>query len=220
MTQLLRDGGNLAPHLGADVALDEVVDLVETDQRAEGRLGEPDSRIYEELLREFDDGAVCATDVFARATLRTEPGDHLDDEVDLVGQQRVQVDEAVARELGQLDLRGEARVLGQAPSVLVENFAEHRLCGGVLREHAATRDLGDVGRLEVNLEREAIHQASEFDLLVVEPADELAEVLLRSNDDPVLATALHAQALHDGLKVQHLLHVARDELAHFIDDEY
>ena len=87
-------------------------------------------------------------------------------------------------------------------------------------EHAAARDLGDVGGLEVDLEREAVHQAGELDLLVVEAADELAELLLRGDDDPVLAAARRAEALHDGLQVEHLLDVAGDELADLVDDEH
>jgi hypothetical protein len=39
----------------------------------------------------------------------------------------------------------------------------------------------------MDLQREAVHQPGEFDFLVVEAADELAELLLRSDDDPVLA---------------------------------
>ncbi len=104
--------------------------------------------------------------------------------------------------------------------MLVEELAEIGLRGGVLREHAPAGDLGDVGRLEVDLEREAVHQAGQLDLLVVEAADELAELLLRGDDDPVLAAALHAQVLHDGLKVEHLLDVAGDELADLVDDEH
>ena len=72
----------------------------------------------------------------------------------------------------------------------------------------------------MDLEGEAVHQARQLDLLVVEAADELAELLLRSDDDPVLAAALHAEALHDGLQVEHLLHVAGDELADFVDHEH
>ena len=136
------------------------------------------------------------------------------------GQQRVQVDEAVAGQLGQPDVGGEPRVLGEAPAVLVEELPERRLCGGVLREHAAARHLGDVRRLEMDLQREAVHQARELDLLVVEAADELAQLLLRGDDDPVLAATLHAEALHDGLKVEHLLDVACDELADLVDDEH
>ena len=158
--------------------------------------------------------------MLARAALRAQAGDDLDDEVDLVGQQRVEVDEAVASQLGQLDVGGEPRVLREPAAVLVEELAERSLGGRVLREHAPAGDLGDVGRLEVDLQREAVHQAGELDLLVVEAADELAELLLRGDDDPVLAAALHAEALHDGLQVEHLLHVARDELADLVDDEH
>ena len=38
--------------------------------------------------------------------------------------------------------------------------------------------------------------------------------------DPVLGPALRAEALHDRLKVEHFLHVARHELAHFVDDKH
>ena len=55
----------------------------------------------EELLGELDDGAVGAADVLAGAALRAEAGDDLDDEVDLVREQRVEVDERLALELGQ-----------------------------------------------------------------------------------------------------------------------
>ena len=158
--------------------------------------------------------------MLARAALRAQAGDDLDDEVDLVRQQRVEVDEAVAGQLGQLDVGGEPRVLGEPPAVLVEELPERRLRGGVLREDASAGDLGDVGRLQVDLQGKAVHQPGELDLLVVEAADELAELLLRGDDDPVLAAALHAEALHDGLQVEHLLDVARDELADLVDDEH
>ena len=158
--------------------------------------------------------------MLARAALRAQARDDLDDQVDLVRQQRIEVDEAVARQLGQLDVGGEPGVLGEPAAVLVEELPERCLRGGVLREHAPAGDLGDVGRLEVDLQREAVHQAGELDLLVVEAADELAELLLRGDDDPVLAAALHAEALHDGLQVEHLLDVARDELADLVDDEH
>ena len=106
------------------------------------------------------------------------------------------------------------------PRCSSKSFPSAACARGVLRQHAPARDLGDVGRLEVDLQREAVHQARELDLLVVEAADELAELLLRGDDDPVLAAALHAEALHDGLQVEHLLNVARDELADLVDDEH
>ena len=72
----------------------------------------------------------------------------------------------------------------------------------------------------MDLQGKAIHQARELDLLVVEPRDELAEFLLRRNDDPMLAAPLHSKALHDGLQVEHLLNVASNELPDLIDDEH
>ena len=72
----------------------------------------------------------------------------------------------------------------------------------------------------MDLDWEAVHQAGELDLLVVEAADQLAELLLRGHDDPVLAATLDAEALHDRLQVEHLLDVSGDELADFVDDEH
>ena len=57
-------------------------------------------------------------------------------------------------------------------------------------------------------------------MLVVEAADQLAELLLGGDDDPVLAAARRAQALDDRLQVEHLLDVTGDELADLVDDEH
>ena len=100
-----------------------------------------------------------------------------------------------------------------------KSCAERRLGVGVLGEHAAAGDLGDVRRLQVDLLREAVHEAGELDLLVVETADQLAELLLRGHDQPVLAAPDAAEALDDGLEVEHLLDVAGDELADLVDHE-
>ena len=158
--------------------------------------------------------------MLARAALCAEARDHLDDEVDLVRQQRIEVDEAVASEFGQLDVRGQASVLHEPAAVLVEELPERSLGVRVLREHAAAGHLGDVRRFQMDLQRETVHQAGKLDLLVVEAADELAKLFLRRDHNPVLATALYPEALHHGLQIEHLLHVARDELTDFVDDEH
>ena len=111
-------------------------------------------------------------------------------------------------------------MLGEPPAMFVEELPERLLRGGVFRQNTSARDLRDVRGLEVNLQREAVHQPCKFDLLVVETADELAKLLLGGDDEPVLAAAFHPKALHDGLKVEHLLDVASDELAHLVDDEH
>ena len=72
----------------------------------------------------------------------------------------------------------------------------------------------------MDLQRETVHQTRKFDLLVVEATDELAKLFLRRDHNPVLAAPLHSEALHHGLQIEHLLHVPRDELADFIDDEH
>ena len=216
----LRDGCDLRAHLGADVALDEVVDLVEPHEVADCPVGEVHRRVDEQLLGKLDDGAVRTADVLAGTALGSQAGDDLDDKVDLVRKQRVEVDEGLARHLGELDVGGEPRVLGESAAVLVEELPERGLCACVLREHAAARDLGDVARLQVNLQRESVHQAGQLDFLVVEAGDKLAELLLGGDDDPVLAAPLHAELLHDCLQIEHLLDVAGDELTDLVDHEH
>ena len=110
--------------------------------------------------------------------LRPQARGHLDDEVDLVGHQRIEVDEALRRQLGQLDVGREPGAVGEAAAVLGEELAQVLLGLGVLRQHALARDLRDVRRLQVDLQREAVHEARQLDPLVVEPTDELAELFL------------------------------------------
>jgi hypothetical protein len=103
--------------------------------------------------------------------------------------------------------------------VVVEQLAQRLLGVGVLGQHTAAGDLGDVGRFEVDPLGKPVHQPGQLDLLVVEARDELAELLLRGDDDPVLAAALDAELLHDRLEVEHLLDVTSDELTDLVDDE-
>ena len=86
-------------------------------------VGEPHRRMDEQLLGELDDGPVGAADVFARAALNAEAGDDLNDEIDLVRQQWIEIDERLARHLGELDVGSEPGVLGEACAVLVEAAA-------------------------------------------------------------------------------------------------
>src|ERR1019366_972374 len=72
----------------------------------------------------------------------------------------------------------------------------------------------------MDLQREAIHQSGKFDLFVVEATDELAKLLLRIDYDPVLAATLYAEALHNGLQVEHFLYVTCNELANFVDNKH
>ena len=67
-------------------------------------LREIDSGVDQELLCKIDDGAVRSADVLAGAPLRSKTRNDLDDEIDLVREQGVQVDETVARQLGELDV--------------------------------------------------------------------------------------------------------------------
>jgi hypothetical protein len=98
--ELLRNGGDLCSHLRADISFDEVVDLIEPDDGAQGEIRKIDGGVDEQLLRELDDCSVRAADVLAGTALCAQARDHLYDQVDLVGQQRIEVDETVSRKLG------------------------------------------------------------------------------------------------------------------------
>ena len=73
MFKLLRDGGDLRAHLRANVALDEIVDLIESGHEADGLVREIYGGVDEQLLRQLDDGAVRTADMLARAALRAKP---------------------------------------------------------------------------------------------------------------------------------------------------
>ena len=75
--------------------------MIEANQRANIMLRQPASGIDKKLLGELDDRAVGAADMLAGAALRPEARNDLDDQVDLVRQQRVEIDEGLSVELGQ-----------------------------------------------------------------------------------------------------------------------
>src|SRR3954452_1400260 len=67
--------------------------------------------------------------------------------------------------------------------------------------------------------RKAVHQARELHPRVVEPTHELAQLLLGRDDEPHLSAAHATKAVYDRREIEHLLYVARDELADLVDDE-
>src|SRR5262245_32386264 len=74
----------------------------------------------------------------------------------------------------------------------------------------------------MNLERtwKTIHETSKLDPRVVESADELVELLLGGDDEPHAPASHSAEVLDDRLKIEHLLHVTRHELADLVDHEH
>ena len=162
---------------------------------------------------------VGAADVLVGAALGPEARDDLDDQVDVVRKQRVEVDERHRVELPEADIGGQPGVVCEPTAVLGEEKAERVLRAGVLRQDALARNFGDVRGLEVDLEREAVHEASQLDTLVIEASDQLGEFLLRRDDQPHLPAADPAETLHDCLEIKHLLDVAGHELADLIDHE-
>ena len=141
-----------------------VVDLVDPREHADLLIGEVDVRVDQELLRQLDDRAIRAADVLARAARRPQARDDIDDEVDLVREQRIQVDERLGRKLGEADVGGQLRGVREPATVLREQLTKLGLGIGVLGEDTLARDFGDVGWFEMNLQRlrEAVHQAGEL----------------------------------------------------------
>src|SRR5579884_1161833 len=105
----------------------------------------------QELLRELDDRAIRAAYMSARAASRPQARDHIDDQVDLVGQQRVEVHERLGRKLRQADVGGQLRGVREAATVLGEQLPKLRLGISVLGEDTLARDFGDVRWFEMNL---------------------------------------------------------------------
>ena len=104
---LAGDRGDLAPDLAVDVRLDQVIDLVNAGELADRLIGEVDRRVDEDLLGELDNRPVRPAHMLADPTLGPQAGDDLDDEVDLVGQERVEVDEPLGGQLGEADVGGQ-----------------------------------------------------------------------------------------------------------------
>ena len=141
MVDLGWDRGDLGADIGRDVALDEVVDVVEADERADILGRKPCLRIDQELLGQLDDRAVGAADVPAGAALGAQARHDLDDQVDLVGQQRVEVDEGLSVDVRQPDVGLDARVLEKPAAVRFEQRAQGLLGAGILGQDAAAGDL-------------------------------------------------------------------------------
>src|SRR5712691_9471700 len=181
MVHLRADSGDLAPDLTGNIARHEVVDLVDTRERPERLGGEMDIGMDEELLREFDDGTIGTAYVLARPALSAQARDDLNNEINLIGQQWIEIDEGGGRELRERNIGREPCMVRQAAAVLREEVTEALFGGGILGEHALAGHLGDIRRLQVDLEGEAIHQPGKLDPLVIQAANKLGELFLRGH---------------------------------------
>ena len=88
MIDLVADAVDLAADFAGDVPGNKVVNLVNPRECAEGCGREIDVRVNKKLLGKLNDGSVGAADVLGCAALGAESRDNLDDEVDLIRQQR------------------------------------------------------------------------------------------------------------------------------------
>jgi hypothetical protein len=118
--------------------------VIEAGKRAERRTGEIDRGIDQELLGQFNDRAVGSADMSARTPLRSQPGDDLDDEIDLIRQQRIEIYKSVAANLWEPDVRSHARVVDQPAPVFVIQSAERLFGLAILGKNTATCHFRDV----------------------------------------------------------------------------
>jgi hypothetical protein len=220
VVNFVRDRNDLRPDVRSDIAFDQVVYLVQADQRADRRFGHHGRRIDQQLLRQLDDGAVGAADVLAGSALHPETRNDVDDEFDLVRQERIKIDEALPGQGGERDVSGDARVEIKPRPVVVVELAENRLGRGGLLQDASARHFRDIRRLQVNLQGEAVHQLGELNPAIIQTTHDLAEALLRGDRNPVFAPPLYAELLHNPLEVEHLLGISGDELANLVDHEH
>ena len=145
--------GDLAPDFAVDVRLDEVVDLGDRGKLSDRLIGEVDRRVDQELLGELDDRPVRPADVLARPTLGPQAGDDLDDEVDLVGEQRDRGPRTARPSTRGGGCRRSTGVQLESRARFSSNLlAEQGLRLGVLGEDALARHLGDIRRLQVDLQ--------------------------------------------------------------------
>jgi hypothetical protein len=63
MIDLPRNRGDLRADFRANIVLDQIVDLVQADQRAHRLFGEVHCRIDQQLLSQFDDRTIRTTNV-------------------------------------------------------------------------------------------------------------------------------------------------------------
>ena len=149
------------------------------------------------------------------------PGHDLDDQFDLVGQERVEVDEGLSRDAPGSRMSDRMRVFWTSRPRFASNSAP-RACSApaffASTRRLVTSEMSDGSRCTWSGKRSI--RRGKLDASVVEAADEFVELLLRRHHDPVLAAPLDAELLDDRLEVQHLLDVAGDELPDLVDDEH
>ncbi len=100
--------------------------------------------------------------------------------------------------------------------MLCEQLPQLFLGFGILGEHPLAGDLGNIGRLQVHLQREAVHQPGQLHPFVIQAPHQLRELLLGGDHQPHLAATDPAEVLHHGLQIQHLLHIPGHKLAHLV----
>src|SRR5690606_36241875 len=176
---------------------------------------------------ELDDGAVRTTHVSARASLGAEAGNDLDDQIDLIGEKRIQLGKGLCVERNRVEPPADLRGLRELPPVLLEELLQLGGSSGLLLQDAYGGHLADIRRREVDLDLEAIPQPRELDELPVEVVDDLGETLLGGRDQPNLPFPLRgmvvpfdAERLDEALEIEHLAGAACDVLPDLVDHEH
>jgi len=194
--------------------------VLHRNQVTEFLLAKANLGVCKQLLRKFDNRSVGSTDMTARAALRPQSGNDVNNKIDLIRQHRVEIDEVLTSHLGQFDIGGKVCICSKAPSVLFVDPSELLFCIGLLREYSLTGNFRDVVWLQVDLQGKAIHQAGKLDARVVQSTNQLVELFLRCDHHPELAQTDPAKRLHDSLQIEHLIHGPGHELTDFVDDEH
>ena len=197
--------------LRQQIVLDRVEDLVEADDDAELRVGHILQRLH-------DDG-----DHRAHAAGEAEAGDDLEGvlgESDLVGEERVAVDERPLAHRREMAARPDVGELRDGALVRLEERAQRGLLRRALLQDAFGDDLVDLVGDEVGLEIEARVQAAHQGGLEVRAVDHLLEVLLAGDDQPDPALALVAEHLGQAVELADALGRVADEGPHLVDHEH
>ena len=203
---------------GRNHLLEERVRTIERHERADGVAAETDCRVGDQLLGVLDDRAVRPTQRLWRATLGAPGRDSVDQDLELVGHQRIEANEVLfAERLVAIGLQRNG--CGELVPVLVESVTDSRRAVGVLVEDAPAGHLVDIRREQVDTDREPVDCLGQLGLLAFEAVDHVGELLLRRGEQPE-RTLLLLAGLSETLEAEHPVSRPSDVLASLVNDEH
>jgi len=180
------------------------------------------------LLCLFDYRPITPSDMPLGTAPKPETGDDIDGKVDLVRQIGIKLGKSLLVDFCVTAGSLQRTERFDAAFVLIVQIFQDLLSFSFFLEHPLAGDLRNVGLFQVNCARETILQACKLDLLGVECAHDLVQLLLRGDNNPAgsrcfpsfyAVLAFAPESLYYSLEVEHLLHTAGNILPYFIDDE-